>query len=43
VVSAGHDVGGKDPLATFLAQVNRADGVESLGRRSGLYQLRAVA
>lgn len=43
VVSAGHAVGGKDPLATFLAQVHRSDEVESLGGRSGLYQLRAVA
>lgn len=36
----GHRVGGKDPLATFLAQVHRAPGVEARGRRSGRYQLR---
>jgi hypothetical protein len=38
---AGHQIGGRDPLATFLAQVNRADGVVSIGRRSGLYRLAA--
>jgi hypothetical protein len=40
--SRGYDVAGKDPLATFLAQVSRADGVEGVGRRSGLYLLRAA-
>jgi len=43
VRTAGHEIGGKDPLGTFLAQVNRADEVEPIGQRSGLYQLRAVA
>lgn len=43
VRDAGHEVGGKDPLATFLAQLNRAEEVEALGQRSGLYRLRAVA
>jgi hypothetical protein len=38
---AGHQIGGRDPLATFLAQVNRADGVVYIGRRSGLYRLAA--
>jgi hypothetical protein len=42
VQSEGHQVGGKDPLATFLAQVNRAPQVEPVGHRSGLYQLRAA-
>jgi hypothetical protein len=37
----GYTVGGKDPLATFLAQVSRADQVEPIGGRSGLYLLRA--
>jgi hypothetical protein len=37
----GHRIGGRDPLATFLAQVNRAEGVVSIGRRSGLYLLAA--
>lgn len=38
---AGHEVGGKDPLASFLAQVSRAPEVERLGERSGIYRLRA--
>ena len=38
---AGHQVGGRDPLATVLAQVNRAEGVVSSGRRSGRYRLAA--
>jgi hypothetical protein len=41
VQRAGHQIGGRDPLATFLAQVNRAAGVVSIGRRSGLYRLAA--
>lgn len=39
---AGLRVAGKDPLATFLTQVARAPGVESVKPRSGLYRLRAV-
>jgi hypothetical protein len=38
----GYRVGGKDPLATFLAQINRSDAVESLGKRTGRYRLRAA-
>jgi hypothetical protein len=38
----GYAVAGKDPLATFLAQVSRAEQVEPVGRRSGLYLLRAA-
>jgi hypothetical protein len=41
--AAGHHVGGKDPLATFLSQINRSALVERVGPRSGLYRLRAVA
>jgi hypothetical protein len=41
VQRAGHQIGGRDPLATFLAQVNRAEGVVSIGRRSGRYRLAA--
>jgi len=37
---AGHHVVGKDPLATFLAQLNRSASVERVGQRSGLYRLR---
>ena len=43
VQAEGHRVGGKDPLATFLAQIHRAPGIERLGSRTGLYRLRAVA
>jgi len=35
----GHRIGGKDPLATFLAQIHRAPGVERAGQRSGRYTL----
>ena len=42
VVHQGHRVAGKDPVATFLTQVSRAPEVESVGRRSGLYRLRAA-
>jgi hypothetical protein len=33
----GYSVGGKDPLATFLACVSRSPHVQAVGRRSGLY------
>jgi hypothetical protein len=36
---AGYAVGGRDPLATFLAQVNRSSRVRRIGRRTGLYVL----
>lgn len=39
VRAAGHRVGGRDPVATFLAQVNRAPGVERVGQRTGKYRL----
>jgi hypothetical protein len=38
----GYSVAGKDPVATFLAQVSRSDRVEAIGSRSGLYALRAA-
>lgn len=40
---AGHRVAGRDPLATFLAQLNRSPAVEAVGQRSGLYRLCAAA
>lgn len=40
--SHGYRVGGKDPLGTFLAQINRAETVESVGKRSGRYRLKAA-
>jgi septation ring formation regulator EzrA len=42
VVGAGARVAGKDPVATFLTQVARAPGVESVKPRSGLYRLRTA-
>lgn len=38
----GYRVGGKDPLGTFLAQINRAEAVEKVGNRTGRYRLRAA-
>jgi hypothetical protein len=40
--AAGYRARGKDPLASFLAQINRSDDVEPLGSRSGRYRLRAA-
>jgi hypothetical protein len=42
VVADGYRIGGKDPSATFLTQVARVDSVERVGRRSGLYRLKAA-
>jgi hypothetical protein len=39
---AGYSVAGKDPVATFLAQVSRAEQVQAVGSRTGLYVLRAA-
>jgi hypothetical protein len=41
--AAGYHVKGKDPVASFLAQISKAEGVEPLGQRSGKYRLRPVA
>lgn len=35
----GYEVVGRDPLATFLTHVTRADGVERVGERRGLYRI----
>ncbi|MET0559702.1 MAG: hypothetical protein ABW065_13705 [Solirubrobacterales bacterium] len=43
VENEGFRVGGKDPLATFLAQIARSPRVLSAGRRSGLYMLSDAA
>jgi hypothetical protein len=40
--AAGYSARGKDPLASFLAQINRAERVEPVGGRSGLYRLRVA-
>jgi hypothetical protein len=42
LLDEGLRVAGKDPLATFLTQIARSPGVESVRPRSGLYRLRAV-
>lgn len=39
---AGLHVAGRDPIATFLTQIARAPGVESVRPRSGLYRLRSA-
>lgn len=39
VQAEGYKIGGKDPLATFLSQIHRADAVEGIGNRSGRYRL----
>lgn len=42
LTAAGFRVNGKDPLASFLAQVSRAPEVEAVGERSGRYRLKAA-
>jgi hypothetical protein len=42
LTAAGFAVSGKDPLASFLAQVSRTPEVEAVGDRSGRYRLRAA-
>lgn len=37
--SQGHLVAGKEPLNTFLAQINRSQAVERVGSRTGRYRL----
>ena len=37
----GHLIAGKEPVNTFLAQINRSSAVEKIGRRSGRYKLAA--
>ena len=39
LTAAGHRVGGRDPVATFLAQVHRCDQVERIGKRTGRFRL----
>lgn len=39
----GHVIAGKEPLNTFLSQINRSEAVESVGRRTGRYRLAGVA
>jgi hypothetical protein len=39
----GYRVSGRNPLGTFLSQLNRSPAVERVGRRSGRYRLRLAA
>lgn len=39
VRARGHHVAGKNPVGTFLAQINRCAAVERVGRRTGRYRL----
>jgi hypothetical protein len=38
----GFEVRGKDPVNTFLTGIGRAEGVEPIGQRTGLYRLVSV-
>ena len=37
---AGFEIGGKDPIATFLTTISSSERVEHHGKRSGLYSVR---
>lgn len=39
VRAEGFEVAGRDPLNSFLTGISRAEGVERVGTRSGLYRL----
>jgi hypothetical protein len=41
LTSLGYTIAGRNPLATFLAQVTRAPEVRRVGKRTGLYALAA--
>lgn len=41
--SNGHLVAGKDPLNTFLTQINRSASIEKVGQRTGRYRLSVAA
>lgn len=41
--SSGYLIAGKDPLNTFLTQINRSAEIENVGRRTGRYRLSASA
>lgn len=43
LAAEGIAVAGRDPVATFLSQIIRADQVEAVGGRSGRYRLLAAA
>lgn len=35
----GYEIGGRDPMNSFLTGISRAQGVERLGSRTGLYRI----
>lgn len=39
----GLRVSGKDPLGTFLAQINRSESVQRVGKRTGRYRILQAA
>jgi hypothetical protein len=39
----GYQISGRNPLGTFLSQLNRSAAVERVGKRTGRYRLRLVA
>jgi len=41
--SQGHLIAGKEPLNTFLTQINRSQAVERVGRRTGRYKIKTAA
>ena len=41
VRAEGWEIRGRDPLNTFLTEVGRAEGIERVGRRTGMYRLTA--
>jgi hypothetical protein len=43
VQKAGYKISGQNPLGTFLAQLNRSEAIESVGRRTGRYRLRVAS
>jgi hypothetical protein len=42
LLASGLQIGGRDPLGTFLTQVARSPQVESVRPRSGLFRLRSA-
>jgi hypothetical protein len=41
VRAEGWEIAGRNPLNTFLTEVGRADGVERVGSRTGMYRVAA--
>lgn len=43
LLAEGFEIGGRNPVNTFLTNVNRSDVVQRVGDRSGLYRLAETA